>query len=59
MWTLQQKSGVVSKKNPKNGTFHITWGSIKDWGCIRADTVHICLYVPTLYILSSVQWDLG
>ena len=27
------------KKNPKNSTFHITWGSIQEWGCNQADTV--------------------
>ena len=26
-------------KNPKNWTFHITWGSIQEWGCNIADTV--------------------
>ena len=36
---LFKKSGVLFKKTPKNRTFHITWGSIQEWGCIGADTV--------------------
>ena len=39
-WTFWPKSGGLFKKNPKNCTFHITWGSIQEWGCIRADTVY-------------------
>ena len=33
------KSGGLFKETPKNWTFHITWGSIQEWGSIRADTV--------------------
>ena len=33
------KSGGLFKKTPKNWTFHITWGSIQEWGCNIADTV--------------------
>ena len=38
-WTFEQKSGVIFKKNHKNITFHITWGSIQEWGGIEANTV--------------------
>ena len=34
------KSGVLFKKTPKNMTFHTTWGSIQEWSCVQADTVH-------------------
>ena len=27
------------KKKSKNRTFHITWGSIQEWGCNQADVV--------------------
>ena len=33
------KSGGLFKKTPKNWTFHITWGSIQEWGYNIADTV--------------------
>ena len=42
-WTFEPKSGVLFEKTPKNLTFHITWGSIQEWGCIEADTV---CYLP-------------
>ena len=36
-WTFQQKKwGSIREKKR---TFHIPWGSIQKWGCIRADTV--------------------
>ena len=35
---LSKKWGFIQEK-PKNCTFHITWGSIQEWGSIRADTV--------------------
>ena len=43
-WTFQQKSGVLFKKIPKNRIFHITWGSIQEWGCNQADTVNFWYY---------------
>ena len=44
-WTFQQqKSGVLFKKPPKNMTFHITWGSIQEWGYNQADTVFFFFY---------------
>ena len=42
-WTFEQKSGGLFKKYPKNGTFHITWGSIQEWGCNQADTVSLII----------------
>ena len=36
-----QKRGVLFKKTQKNMTFHITWGSIQEWGCIEADIRYI------------------
>ena len=33
-----KKLGFI-QENPKNLTFHITWGSIQEWGCIQEDTV--------------------
>ena len=38
-WTFWPKSGGLFKKNANNRTFHITWGSIQEWGCNQADTV--------------------
>ena len=43
-WSFWAKSGGLFKKNPKNWTFHITWGSIQEWGSIRADTVSYLLH---------------
>ena len=40
-WSFWAKSGGLFKKNPKNLTFHITCGSIQEWGSIRADTVFL------------------
>ena len=40
-WTFWPKSVVLLKKNSKNWTFHITWGSIQEWGSIEADTVWV------------------
>ena len=40
-WTFWPQSGGLLKKNSNNRTFHITWGSIQEWGCIDADTVFI------------------
>ena len=37
---IPPKSGGLFKKNPKNRTFHIPWGSIQEWGCNQADTVY-------------------
>ena len=39
--SFSAKSGGLFKKNPKNWTFHITWGTIQEWGCIDSDTVVI------------------
>ena len=44
--TFEPKSRVLFEKKPKNLTFHITWGSIQDWGCIEADTVCTSTYLP-------------
>ena len=43
----KQKSGVLFEKKPQNRTFHITWGSIQELGCISADTV------------SKIKWTEG
>ena len=39
-----KKSGVLFEKKPQNRTFHITWGSIQEWGCISADTLKTYVY---------------
>ena len=43
--TFQPKTGSLFKKNPKDWTFHITWGSIQEWGGNQADTVVIFIKV--------------
>ena len=59
-WTFEPKSGGLFKKTPKNGTFHITWGSIQEWGCNQADMVYFTLnYANSQNISTYIFRDLS
>ena len=55
-WTFEPKSGGLFKKNPKNGTFHITWGSIQEWGCNQADMVYFTLNYANSQNISTYKF---
>ena len=55
-WSFWAKSGGLFKKNPKNWTFHITWGYIQEWGYIDADTVSNILKLCSEYRIIWTTW---
>ena len=51
-----EKSGVLFEKTPKNRTFHITWSSIQEWGCISEDTVCLQFYKECKIVKCLERW---